>query len=286
MRHTGGWDVGMLDIGQDHLLCHLFENGIFGRGLIFKGGTALRKCRIGPGGRFSTDLDFAVLDSALIEEVFFIIEGHSCHGFTFGLNNEDPKTGKADLVVSPPFNESSRITSPHLRVASKLDISPRAPWMVAERLKFVNSPVHRVLNHNLPSIPIVCLEEAVAEKLARYVRDPILRDLYDLWWYGKNVWLDESVIRSLWVKKVYLDSILERRWKSRKFEPGHILTTGNLKVLSRESIGLYNDDADVATWDSEFRSRYAFLLQLSEEDLHWSRCDPRDQYAFERQVSN
>lgn len=33
--------------------------GLLDRGLVFKGGTALRKFRAGNAGRFSTDLDFA-----------------------------------------------------------------------------------------------------------------------------------------------------------------------------------------------------------------------------------
>ena len=42
---------------------HLLHNaGLFERGLVFKGGTALRKFRAGNAGRFSTDLDFAAPD--------------------------------------------------------------------------------------------------------------------------------------------------------------------------------------------------------------------------------
>ena len=48
---VGGWDPAMLDIAQDHALCHLDEQRLFSMGLVFKGGTALRKCRSGPAGR-------------------------------------------------------------------------------------------------------------------------------------------------------------------------------------------------------------------------------------------
>ncbi len=58
----GGRDAALLDIAQDHALHLLHNAGLFERGLVFKGGTALRKFRAGNAGRFSTDLDFAAPD--------------------------------------------------------------------------------------------------------------------------------------------------------------------------------------------------------------------------------
>lgn len=60
-RHTLGradaYDAALLDVAEDHLLA---EAGAFESGeLIIKGGTSLRKCRLGNDGRFSTDLDLA-----------------------------------------------------------------------------------------------------------------------------------------------------------------------------------------------------------------------------------
>ncbi|MDR1635610.1 MAG: nucleotidyl transferase AbiEii/AbiGii toxin family protein [Bifidobacteriaceae bacterium] len=55
-------DAALLDIAQDHALFHLHRAGLFDRGLVFKGGTALRKYRAGSTGRFSTDLDLAAAD--------------------------------------------------------------------------------------------------------------------------------------------------------------------------------------------------------------------------------
>lgn len=55
----GGRDAALLDIAQDHALRILHDRGLFDLGLVFKGGTALRKFRAGNAGRFSTDLDFA-----------------------------------------------------------------------------------------------------------------------------------------------------------------------------------------------------------------------------------
>ena len=61
----GGRDAALLDIAQDHVLHRLYQLGLFEQGLVFKGGTALRKFRAGNSGRFSTDLDFAAPDEPL-----------------------------------------------------------------------------------------------------------------------------------------------------------------------------------------------------------------------------
>ena len=62
LRHfqgkTGGFYPAMLDVAQDHVLHHPHREGLFELGLVFKGGTSLRKMRAGAAGRFSTDLDF------------------------------------------------------------------------------------------------------------------------------------------------------------------------------------------------------------------------------------
>lgn len=56
-RHAGraAYDAALLDVAQDHLLYAIQSAGLFARpGLVFKGGTSLRKCRLGSAGRFST----------------------------------------------------------------------------------------------------------------------------------------------------------------------------------------------------------------------------------------
>ena len=73
-RHGAGradtYDAALLDVAQDHLLWLLAELGLFADDrLIFKGGTSLRKCRLGAAGRFSTDLDFAAPDDDVVLEV-------------------------------------------------------------------------------------------------------------------------------------------------------------------------------------------------------------------------
>ena len=80
------YDAALLDVAQDHLLWLLAELGLFKDGrLIFKGGTSLRKSRLGGSGRFSTDVDFAAPDDDVVLEVCAAIEGALVSGFQFSI---------------------------------------------------------------------------------------------------------------------------------------------------------------------------------------------------------
>ena len=56
----------------------------------------------------------------------------------------------------------------------------------------LRSNVHNALGHDLPTLPILSHNENVAKKLARYSRAPLIRDLYDLWWYGVDIALEHG----------------------------------------------------------------------------------------------
>jgi predicted nucleotidyltransferase component of viral defense system len=121
--------------------------------------------------------------------------------------------------------------------------------------------------------------ESVAEKLARYARIPLARDLYDLCWYGRRGSLPEQLIRRTWVQKVFGDVVIDKRW-DRSFEPADVLRPRPAHAIDEETIGFLIHPTDVAKWEREFRTRYAFLADLDADDLRWSDCDPRDKYQF------
>ena len=275
-NRAGGWDPAMLDIAQDHALCHLHEQGLFDLGLVFKGGTALRKCRAGSAGRFSTDLDFAAAEPGLAELVLSTLDGHRCHDFTFTLTDLDIAAGRANLdVTRRPPNSAGPIA-----IGSKVELSRRRPWQPPDLLSLLPSGVHIALGHPGVSLPVMTITESVAEKLARYARVPLARDLYDLCWYGRGV-LDEPAIRRMWVQKVYGDVVIDDRWK-RSFHPQTILEPRPAATIDDESIGFLTHPADIVGWEREFRARYAFLADLDEEDRKWATCSPRDRYRFEQ----
>jgi predicted nucleotidyltransferase component of viral defense system len=48
-------------------------------------------------------------------------------------------------------------------------------------------PVHARYGFTLPATPVIRVEELLAEKLARYRRDSLARDVYDLAWFRASV---------------------------------------------------------------------------------------------------
>ena len=97
-------------------------------------------------------------------------------------------------------------------------------------MPMLRSNIHNALGHDLPTLPVLNHNENVAEKLARYSRAPLIRDLYDLWWYGMNTVIDQDLVRSLWIKKVYYDKIIENSWKDRVFILADILSDSKLSL--------------------------------------------------------
>ncbi len=90
----------LLDIAQDHLLYLLAVAGRFdGDGLIFKGGTSLRKCRIGGNGRFSTDIDFAAPSDDVVLEVCGLIDGAVIGGFHYRLGAASDDGRHWDMTI-------------------------------------------------------------------------------------------------------------------------------------------------------------------------------------------
>ena len=211
-NRAGGWDPAMLDIAQDHALCHLHERGLFERGLVFKGGTALRKCRAGAAGRFSTDLDFAAPVADLVDEVLLTLDQYTCHGFTFRLDNLDEGAGRADLRVNAPLTRTPPNGPGAVAIPSKVELSSRACWLPPQTLPMLRTGVHIALGHDLPKLTVMAMEESVAEKLARYARVGLARDLYDLVWYGERL-RKHDLVRRLWVQKVYGDVVIDGRWQ-------------------------------------------------------------------------
>lgn len=79
----GGRGPALLDIAQDHAIAHLHTVGLFEAGLVFKGGTSLRKFRAGSAGRFSTDLDFYAPDDDVTLAAMEALAAADIDGFVF-----------------------------------------------------------------------------------------------------------------------------------------------------------------------------------------------------------
>ena len=148
---------------------------------------------------------------------------------------------------------------------------------IPERLRFIESPVHKAYDMVLPELPIIAVEEACAEKLARYRRVSLARDLYDLAKFAERT-MDEALVQRLWVLKVWGDVVDDQRGKPPA-DLADVLHERSASEFKMESIGVLVDPADIAIWEARVRARLGFLTLLDEDERRWAACSPGDRYS-------
>jgi hypothetical protein len=270
-RHALGradaYDAALLDVAQDHLLYLLAEAGCFdGDRLVFKGGTSLRKCRLGNDGRFSTDLDFAAPADDVVLDTCELIDGARVAGFIFGLETDRGDGRHWQLRVG-----HEDLGAPD--IAASVEFARRPLALAPQTMGFVPLPVHKNYGFDLPALPVVAEAEACAEKLARYRRIALGRDLYDLNHFAGRR-LDEALVRRLWVLKVWGDVIDDRRG-NRPLEPRDVLRERRPQDFEPDSIGALTRPVDLEGWEARVHTRFQFLADLDDDERRWAMCDER-----------
>ena len=235
--------------------------------MVLKGGTALRKFRAGNAGRFSIDLDFAVEDDATAALLLDTLDGGEIDGFGFELQDRDGDR-RANLVVDTPFGRP--------RLPAKIDLSTRGLWLPAVGEALVPLPIHKRYDVTVPSIAVMDLEEQSAEKLARYRRANLARDLYDLAWCAEGP-LDEALVRRIWILKCYFD-IVDNGLGTKPIAASDILDAREESTFASEQIGYLTRPVDVAGWVRTVRSRFKFLQQLDTDEAKWAMANPGDRW--------
>ncbi|MGH3275494.1 MAG: nucleotidyl transferase AbiEii/AbiGii toxin family protein [Streptosporangiaceae bacterium] len=270
-RHAAGrrdaYDAALLDVAQDHLLYLLAQLEVFSTGkLIFKGGTSLRKSRLGNDGRFSTDLDFAAPSEDVVLQACAVIDGAVVAGST---------TGSARPAAMADTGTSRSRTTNSARPASRPAWSSlgRPLALAPEQLAFVPLPIHRVYLFDLPVLPVVAEAEACAEKLARYRRVPLGRDLYDLYQFARRP-IDEPLVRRLWVLKVWGDVLDDGRGHG-PLDSADVLTPHRPSDFAPDSIGALTRPVDIVAWEAQVRARFGFLTALDDDEHRWAECSER-----------
>lgn len=281
-RHALGradaFDAALLDIAQDHLLYLLDEAECFEDDrLVFKGGTSLRKCRLGNDGRFSTDLDFVAPDEDVVIETCGIIDGARVAGFEFRLESDRGDGRHWILRSSHPD-----LGAPNIRASVEFARRPIA--LAPERLAFVPLPIHKRYDFVLPTVPVVAEAEACAEKLARYRRVSLGRDLYDLNHFAGQA-MDEPLVRRLWVLKVWGDVVDDGRG-DKPLDPAHMLRERRAQEFAPDSIGVLTRPVAIEAWEQRVRTRFGFLADLDSDEQRWAACSERDQREIERALAD
>lgn len=272
------YGAALLDVAQDHLLWLLDELGQFdGDTLVFKGGTSLRKCRLGGTGRFSTDLDFAAPDDDVVLNVCAAIDGAAVSGFRFTLR---PTRGDGRHWTLGVHHDE--LGAPDL--GASVEFARRPLVLTPEQLAFVPLVVHRAYGLALPILPVIHEAEACAEKLARYRRSSLGRDAYDLAQFAGRP-IDEQLVRRLWILKVWVDVVDDGLGRG-PLDPQDILTPRRPRDFAPESIGKLTQPIDLAAWELRTRERFGFLADLDDDERRWATCDPRHRREISAALRN
>lgn len=288
LRHTPagarslGREAALVDIAQDLLLRELSDVGLM-NDLVFKGGTALRKLYAGNAGRFSLDLDFSVRDvGTQSDDVLDMLQEHVA-GLMIGPFSYDIATrrGKRHLLMSSATLGAAESLS------SKLDVSS-PPWLEPVDRSWVPMPVHATYGGPLPLLPVVRLEENLAEKIARLNRVTPARDMYDLAWVADHhlrSGLDTDLIRRLAVLKVWVDncgvSTHDTTWPAAHsgapFDPARWLRQRDPKDYDEDDIGVLAVPAPkFEALSAAISSSYQFLAALDADEQVLARAQQAD----------
>jgi predicted nucleotidyltransferase component of viral defense system len=271
---AGGRGPAIIDIAQDHLLHHLNDQGLFELGIVLKGGTAIRKFRAGSAGRFSTDLDFAGIDDAAADLLIETVDGARVGDFVFGTEPIDG-TRRVRLLIDSPFGETE--------VPARLDLGRRPLWLPTEALAPLPLPIHSRYGFALPTVPTARVEEVIGEKLARFRRASLARDLYDLAWLSSRPF-DELLVRRITVLKVWCD-VVDDGLGTRPFDPEDILRIREHGEFQPEAIGYLTTPVDVPAWVALVRTRFAFMRGLDGFESRVARCNRRDEHKVHQAIS-
>lgn len=270
----GGRGPALLDVAQDYALKIVFDSDLYSLGLILKGGTALRKYRVGSPGRFSTDLDFSTEEPSAGELLLDALDGSELFEVRFSLTGVEPGR-RGSLSVGTPLGSPG--------IDAKIEISPRGSWMPGEWLDPIPMAVHKGYEFTPVKAYVMAFEESLAEKLAAFRRRALVRDLYDLALFETGAF-DEALVRKLTYLKVFVD-VVEQGLGEGPFDPeGDILLERKATDFLPEDIGILSGEIDIDSWIRKVRTRYVFLRQATPDELRWSKCNPRNARDVKRAI--
>lgn len=185
------------DAALDLYLMSLAEQGAFERGgLVFKGGTAVRKFHCDPQRyhRISYDLDFSLTTRPDRDKLTRLL---SIRDSGRGLDCALMLGRHSRVRIDVPF------VSEPLSVAC--DFAPSAPLQEPVMGRLQHRPIHDHYGSNVgQAVPAMTPDEIAAEKLTRWQRRPTVRDLYDLTAL-RAVIEDPAAVCEMYVIKSHLD---------------------------------------------------------------------------------
>ncbi|MDY6875929.1 MAG: nucleotidyl transferase AbiEii/AbiGii toxin family protein [Chloroflexota bacterium] len=189
-RLAGAWSADFTVVERDYMLswvlAGLYRRLALAEQLVFKGGTALRKCYF-PDYRFSADLDFTLRASLSPQALRSEIEA-ACRTITeetgVRLAPVDFRTLR-DVPGEEAHQGRIEYTGPLGRMGGnqprvKLDLTIYERLVLPPERRPVHHPYSDAGNLDL-TVPVYALDEMLAEKLRAMLRRARARDLYDVW---------------------------------------------------------------------------------------------------------
>jgi len=135
---------------------------------------------------------------------------------------------------------------------------------------------------------LVDLRENLSEKLARFRRTSLARDVYDLNGLGPSVRADLSLIRELVLLKVWGDVVLQKKGGDRKFVGGAEYCDVTADALEgKDDLGALSKP--VTDWTRELKilcDTYGRATgePSGEREVRLARCDGADKWWYEQEV--
>jgi predicted nucleotidyltransferase component of viral defense system len=210
------WEVIERDYLLSWILQGIYSSEKLASNLIFKGGTALKKCYFGDHYRFSEDLDFSALEGILKKEDLHVELRNICSSI------EDLMSEFAAVKLTIERYEERE---PHPSGQEAFIIRAQFPWHRAPQTPtyieitidepVLKDPAIKPIFHSYGEVlsakaKVYCLEEIVSEKLRAILQHTErlkkrgwgrsrARDFYDLWqiktrFYSQVNWSEVSDI--------------------------------------------------------------------------------------------
>jgi uncharacterized protein len=238
------------------------ENGGAYGPLLFKGGTALRKCVFGSTGRFSQDIDLdAIAQHGYEDEIEEALTSRRpYHGIAFEL---------ASIRYSDDGNFSGTIGYEHadghghfeLQISYRLDpiLEPRA-------LELAPQTYFKHVECGVPVLFGLDPYEMIGEKIMACNRRGLggsSKDIYDLFLWSQRPF-DDDLVRRLAVLKAWTDQRSKRRFDPDQFLAGIVPKSFRWTDINRLVPRKHGADHEAIC--AAVRARFGFLAASSEDE--------------------
>ncbi|MBI5789645.1 MAG: nucleotidyl transferase AbiEii/AbiGii toxin family protein [Candidatus Schekmanbacteria bacterium] len=184
--------------------------------LVFKGGTALKKCYFA-GYRFSEDLDFTLLTPHTLPEILSLLEGvyrmvREMSGIRLATGRSEPETRQNSYTLFVSYVGPLQATQSKREIKVDITKEEMLLYPITERSILQEYPEYMDIPRDV-LIPTYSLEEITVEKLLSLLdkarNEP--RDLYDLWYLLQHAPIAIDFLRPGFEKKCQYKGLQEER---------------------------------------------------------------------------